>query len=376
MIFNMTGGSGVAGSGTGAGLNFKVVGGTNADTLPWNGDTTGLTAISDDYGTYYKVSDKINIFDNPYNYRYSVYNNTLNSKQEYSASASSYSGYQAIYTQSSALGIIIITSTTNDYDNAEIGIYFQHNGESWISSLTVPDYDGFYIRADKENTIWVKTDTEITSWTFSATEPENPVEGMVWILTGALSPVEFNAVKKNNIMVYPTSAYQYINGVWVSKDVKIYQNGWMDWTTYLYYEGNEYTAITGGFSKTFVNSYGTGTLKKNSDSLYLTSTGVSGSGNHITVATANKIDLSNYSTLYARIKFTNSKYTRCYLAAHTSNNVSPSSGDCELILSSSVDDVVSLDVSNLSGSYYIWVGLAGSQGSNSGNCYVYEVYLK
>lgn len=60
----------------------------------------------------------------------------------------------------------------------------------------------------KENTLWVNTDVKITSWIFSATEPENPAEGMVWFSVGTSSPVEFNALKKNGIQIYPLSAKQ------------------------------------------------------------------------------------------------------------------------------------------------------------------------
>ena len=77
----------------------------------------------------------------------------------------------------------------------------------------------------KENTIWVNTDTAISSWTFSTTKPESHVEGMVWIPTGISSSTPINALKKNGIEVNPVSAKQYVSGVWVSKNGKIYKNG-------------------------------------------------------------------------------------------------------------------------------------------------------
>ena len=81
----------------------------------------------------------------------------------------------------------------------------------------------------KENTIWVHTDTEITNWIFSATEPENPSEGMVWFATEKKSSAPFNALKKNNITVCPVSVNQYINGAWADKTAKAYQNSaWVD----------------------------------------------------------------------------------------------------------------------------------------------------
>lgn len=96
-----------------------------------------------------------------------------------------------------------------------------------------------------ENTIWIDTDAKITGWLFSSHQPENPAEGMVWIATGSASNAEFNALKKNNITVYPLSAKQYIDGTWVNKTAKTYQNGaWVDWwdvTAWIYHNSREYT---------------------------------------------------------------------------------------------------------------------------------------
>ena len=80
-----------------------------------------------------------------------------------------------------------------------------------------------------ENTIWVNTSTSIASWVFSATQPAGS-SGMVWICTDTESTAPFNALKKNNITVYPVSAKQYTGGAWVEKTAKTYQNGgWVDW---------------------------------------------------------------------------------------------------------------------------------------------------
>lgn len=81
----------------------------------------------------------------------------------------------------------------------------------------------------KENTIWVNTDTPITSWIFSAEEPSAAEAGMVWISVGTSSSVEFNALKKNGIQVYPGYAKQFNGGTWANKDAKIYQGGaWVE----------------------------------------------------------------------------------------------------------------------------------------------------
>lgn len=76
-----------------------------------------------------------------------------------------------------------------------------------------------------ENTIWVYTEYTLTSWEFSAVEPGNPAEGTVWFAAAAESPAEFNALKKSAIRIYPVSAKQYLDGVWVDVDAFIFKNG-------------------------------------------------------------------------------------------------------------------------------------------------------
>lgn len=66
-------------------------------------------------------------------------------------------------------------------------------------------------------------------------------DGMVWISTGASSPAEFNALKKNGIQVYPISAKQYVSGALVDIEGQIYQSGewkvWIDWSKYIVKDG-------------------------------------------------------------------------------------------------------------------------------------------
>lgn len=144
----------------------------------------------------------------------------------------------------------------------------------------------------KENTIWVNTDQEITSWIFSATEPETPEEGMVWIFNGTSSIVEFNALKMNGIQVYPISAKQYVGGALVDKTAKSYQGGeWVEWIfdiTILSPTVDE----TGGWN--WYESGSPASATKNSDgswSLYRTT------GPGYLFRTKNVWDLTGYSIL-------------------------------------------------------------------------------
>ena len=87
----------------------------------------------------------------------------------------------------------------------------------------------------KENTIWVDTD-KINNYYFSATQPENMVDYDVWFQMETFSPVDFNALKKNGIQVFPGSAKQYIGGELIAKVASIYQNGeWIQFSADRYY---------------------------------------------------------------------------------------------------------------------------------------------
>ena len=90
----------------------------------------------------------------------------------------------------------------------------------------------------KENTIWINTDAEIAGWALSADAPTDPAEGMVWIKNGTLSGSVFNALKKENLLVYPLYASQYISGAWIKKEAYIYQaEEWKPFNTYVFYNG-------------------------------------------------------------------------------------------------------------------------------------------
>ena len=117
------------------------------------------------------------------------------------------------------------------------------------------------------NTVWVNTSTAISSWVFSATTPSSPAEGMVWFLTGTASNVAFNALNKNNIMVYPLSTKQYVSGAWVDKIVSSYKNGaWVSWWDgYLYKNGDECKNFTGGWGLSGASTRGSTSIKIGED---------------------------------------------------------------------------------------------------------------
>lgn len=203
-----------------------------------------------------------------------------------------------------------------------------------------------------ENTIAVITTTPITSYVFSSTAPTSPTEGMVWLVTGTASTVGFNAIKKNGLWVYPTGCQQYVSGVWAAKQIMVYLNGsWTRTDTWLLKDGVINTEITGGFNFGNNAQFANGLLK------------ISYSGNQGGDYTSKSlIDLTNYSTLTARVKQT-SRYATIYGFKLGIDKLASNIASMNPTVGAQVQDVtadyidVKVDISDITGAYY--VGAAG-----------------
>ena len=227
--------------------------------------------------------------------------------------------------------------------------------------------------APKENTIGIITDVDITGYYFIETEPEGMSEGEVWITTGASSAVEFNALKKNAVQVYPLYAKQYVDGAWVHVTAMIYQGGaWAEWILYLYNKG-VYQSIS-GFS---LFAYGPSTSGSTrvkptitNGTTYIklsiaqsTNTTAAGSG-----FSNRTVDLTNYSKLKIQVTAATSEGTEEY-TNYIRFGVSSTRADefepavvktiCKNGDDITSDTVFSCDISSLSGKYYVFVTMYG-----------------
>ena len=210
----------------------------------------------------------------------------------------------------------------------------------------------------KENTIWVNTETEITGWSFKTDEPKDPDDGMVWVKVGFSGAIEFNALKKNAIHVYPLSVSQYIVGEWMDKTAKSYQNGaFVDWWNgQLYTPGNQWESVTGGWVKGGSDSI---TLSHGTDGMTLSITGVSDRKAHVT--TANAVDLTEYNTLRFKVDVisgsqfvygvSDTKSLSSYYPSFVSKGEITTTGSKE----------VTLDISSISGKKYVAFGADGTE---------------
>ena len=211
----------------------------------------------------------------------------------------------------------------------------------------------------KENTIGVITSIPIKGYHFGTEEPSPAAAGMVWITTGTISTTAFNALKKNAIQVYPISAKQYISGSWVDVTALSYQGGeWVEWKTYLYNAG----AFARGQS--LVNgSTGTSGIRytENEDSINIVASNYEG----YTYRYFEKpVDLT-YKSVVKMTLHSNAAYTErgtgsynigASIWADSDTKDDWTSPNTKLkSLAANRDYEVSVDVSALSGEYYIWL---------------------
>jgi hypothetical protein len=228
----------------------------------------------------------------------------------------------------------------------------------------------------KENDIWINTDTPITGYDFNATQPADSMEGMVWIAVGTSSPVAFNALKRDSVMVYPLSAKQYIGGAWVSVEAKSYQDGaWVDWFTWFYRRGDEFTAVTGGWVCRYQSNYASN-AQNTDQGLYAKAISSSGAYVH-NWYTKNMVDVSKFSTLHARMRTTKpgNCSVRLMLLNNNTDTGNADSGGFAVVYNptANVETQLDFDISNMSGVYYIKLNY---QGGDSAEVWWSEVWAE
>ena len=234
----------------------------------------------------------------------------------------------------------------------------------------------------KENTVWINTDQKITSWIFSSKEPSDPVEGMVWFNVGSQSSAEFNVLKKNTLMIYPSFAKQHLSGVWVNKDAQCHLGGaWKPWWSYIFYDyGTEYLEFTGpiaSVAKGFEagdDAAASMAIQRNADNIKIYN-GTTSVNLHCGIAYYNKkSDLTDFSTLTfkGQIVDDTSSNTHVGLGIWSSfgNYVNSNRAAC---ITGKRSGEMNLDISGLKGEYYIgfW-----SLNNNKVSRYIVMNYLK
>ena len=129
------------------------------------------------------------------------------------------------------------------------------------------------------------------------------------------------------------------------------------WSGELYDAGNQYTDITGGWIR-----HGTGgTVTFNDDNIYLED---ASAYVHAAVDTTNAVDLTDYATLKVTATTADKRWMLGKVILYTKDTAGKETIAASASLdSSSTETVTSLDVSALSGAYYVRIESAGYNSS-------------
>lgn len=248
-----------------------------------------------------------------------------------------------------------------------------------VGALTQPD-------SATENTIWVKTDVAINAWSIAEDAPSEPAGGMVWVKARSDGSVSFNTLRKNAIIVFLSSAQQYIGGQWKNVEAHAYIGGtWVQfsWTRVsLYNNGVWNTSLTGEWiaqgkllsSKS--NPALTPHVTKNADNfnVYYNS---SDNGSGIYYA-SKKINLTNFKTLHfeGNMSYYSDSYETVGLNVWTNiGNTVVQNRSAALLGNAFASGVRALDVSALTGDYYIGFNVYANRGVGTSSVICKNLYL-
>ena len=348
------------GSGGGA-MNFRVIGGTSAPNAPKENDiwvntdekiTAWAFASEEPFSETKKVDCVIGMTDS-----------MLNT-----------SGAEASYPQSNITeyiklpeGTTKITISNCDVVSSTMSHAFYTADKTLISTVErkkgVTTYEvplgAVYVRL----TLFDNSPTSFDPMSFVAVIGVD--NGFAWVSTGTSSSVEFNALKKNGIQVYPISAKQYVDGAWVYKETKVYQSGeWCDWVKYLFNKGDTNSSVTGGLTGYAYGNASSGSQRKTPTVTY---------GNTAITISVPQVSPYNNSiaTLYTEklIDLTGLSIMEINVTARTGNSntmviglTATKSDKYTNVAQAYIEKtgITTLDVSSLDGEYYAVIGLGGA----------------
>ena len=144
------------------------------------------------------------------------------------------------------------------------------------------------------------------------------------------------------------------------------------WNGELYDAGNQYTDVTGGW----IRHGNGGTVTFNDDNIYLTTLEDYSEG---AVDTTNAVDLTDFATLKVTASVTKREHMLGQVSVYTKNEAGKETIAASASLdSSSTETVTSLDVSGLSGAYYVRIQSSGYNSSYymTGRFHVTKVKLE
>ena len=212
------------------------------------------------------------------------------------------------------------------------------------------------------NTVWVKTSTAITSWAMQPTAPTSPTFGMVWIKTALTGGASLNALTKNALDIALVGCQQYSGSAWEPKEASIYSgSAWVQFAA----EQLILFAPGGGYADNWATDYEASGYTVNAGTIADDGLTVTAPfGPYSVLGTAAKIDVTNFAAVSAEVTYTagtqGGGVIQMTMPTDKANiNASPN-------VAITATGTVTIDVSALTGEYYIAFMGTGSRGAGYG----------
>ena len=242
------------------------------------------------------------------------------------------------------------------------------------------------------NTIWVNTSVPITGWQISFDQPSNPSNGDIWIQMNYQTGFIMQVANIPQIDLGLWTAYQYIGGSWSSVQMEAYTN-YENFTSslILYYYGN----FNGSYPFSWKSSDRVGnelnpganlgayaTLYTNSDNFRIYTRSNGGCLSSWCNLSSPAIDLTDVSSVIFEYRVAHSGTGNRYWFS-----ISSASGSYKNVYTNAVlretwmatadraKQYATLDVSSLTGEYFINIGSVISEDNESGgsSIYIYSI---
>lgn len=316
----------------GAGLNFKLVGGT-AQPADAKENTIWVNTDEEIHGWAFGP-------ENPFLQKTGELYKAGSAKGYFDSAGNVVDSQYLTVTPSISLpdGATSVSVTTGETDLDDVYHVFYNKSGTKVS--TVRYASGTTVYPVPDGAVSIRLSIHESNTPGIICEYVTCEDGAVWIMTGGAGAAAFNALKKNVIQICPISAKQYVSGAWVDLTAQIYQRGaWVDWWNGALYEnGKQYTDITGAWIECEADvSITFNELSIDFEDDY-------GTTNRAALYTANMIDVTAFSGL--AIEGSDLEYISIGIT-ETNNSPVPS-----FVASS---ETTELDLSSVSGSYYVCV---------------------
>lgn len=232
---------------------------------------------------------------------------------------------------------------------------FKH-GSGGSSALNFQVICGSKPASVKENTFWIDTEA-IPGWQFSAYEPVEAPDGTVWIETADDADIGVNVLQKNVLMVHPVAAWKKVAGVYKPVAAEVFTGAWVSFSTsavYLYINGDTCDELTGGYKAVSIGSGSTPSVAYGNRQMTIQPVKAASPGNYKKgiVRTNNKIDITKASAIvFGGIADIPLGYVKLALWSDLGSTI-----DQYMVRQVAIENGAtscSLDVSDLSGSYYV-----------------------